>query len=159
MKNLSDITFNGSVSILDNDAMQIGPTSDTNSIYYIKCGNQLHIMANQNGTDNTYTNLMLMAGTGSQTASVGVIGRGNDSRIYFTTSNSTRMQLFSNGSLGINVLSAPSEKLEVGGKINATDGYQTNGTDGYTGTITINQPDFQPSINIDVEGGIITNVY
>ena len=62
------------------------------------------------------------------------------------------------GTVSINVGSA-SEQLEVGGKINATDGYQANGTDGYTGTITINQPDFQPQINIDVEGGIITNVY
>ena len=105
MKKISDVTFDASVTILDNDAMQIGPTSDTNSIYYIKCGNQLHIMANQNGTDNTYTNLMLMAGTGTQTASVGVIGRGNDSRIYFTTSNTTQMQLFSSGNLGIGVAS------------------------------------------------------
>ena len=158
MKQLSDIQLNGTLSILDNDSMFIGPTSDTNSIYYIKCGNQLHIMANQNGTDNTYTNLMLMAGTGTQTASVGVIGRGNDSRIYFTTSNTTQMQLFSSGNLGIGVASNPNEKLEVGGKINATDGYQINGTDGYTGTITITNADFS-QINIDVEGGLITNVY
>ena len=157
MKKISDVTFDASVTILDNNAMQIGPTSDTNSIYYIKCGNQLHIMANQNGTDNTYTNLMLMAGTGTQTASVGVIGRGNDSRIYFTTSNATQMQLFSSGNLGIGVSSA-NEKLEVGGKINATDGYQINGTDGWTGTITITNADFS-QINIDVEGGLITNVY
>jgi hypothetical protein len=158
MKKISDVTFDASVTILDNDAMQIGPTSDDNSIYYIKCGNQLHIMANQNGSDNFYTNLMLMAGTGSQTASVGVIGRGNDSRIYFTTSNATQMQLFSSGNLGIGVASDPSERLEVGGKINAIDGYQFNGTDGYNGTITITNADFS-QINIDVEGGLITNVY
>ena len=139
-------------------AIQLGPTSDNNSIYYIDCGNQIHIRANQSGTDNYYTNLMLMSGTGSQTASIGVIGRGNDSRLYFTTSNATKMQLFSTGNLGVGTSSDNGYKLDVNGDTNTTGDYYQDGNQGYTGTITIQQPSPNPPINIEVKGGIITNV-
>lgn len=140
-------------------AIQLGPTSDNNSIYYIDCGNQIHIRANQSGTDNYYTNLMLMSGSSTQTASIGVIGRGNDSRLYFTTSNATKMQLFSTGNLGVGTSSDNGYKLDVDGDTNTNGDYYSNGTQGYTGTITIQQPSPQPPVNIDVQGGIITNVY
>jgi len=49
-------------------------------------------------------------------------------------------------------------KLDVNGDLNANGDYYVNGNQGFTGTITINQPAPDPQINIDVEGGIITNV-
>jgi hypothetical protein len=51
-----------------------------------------------------------------------------------------------------------SYKCDVNGDTNVAGDYYVNGNQGYTGTITINQPSPLPSISIDVEGGIITNV-
>ncbi len=139
-------------------ALQIGPTSENNTNYYIDCGNQLYIRANQSGTDNQYTNLMLQSGTSTQTATIGLVGRGNDSKIYFQTSNTTRMEIKSDGKVGIGT-SSPAQELDVSGNINASGDYYANGTQGYTGTVTIQQPSPNPPINIDIQGGIITNVY
>ena len=46
----------------------------------------------------------------------------------------------------------------VSGDINADGDFYQNGTQGYTGTVTIQQPSPLPPINIDIQGGIITNV-
>jgi len=64
----------------------------------------------------------------------------------------------SGGDVGIGTTS-PAQKLDVSGNINASGDYYANGTQGYTGTVTIQQPSPNPPINIDIQGGIITNVY
>jgi len=158
MKKLSDVTFNGSVTILDNDSITLGPSSDVNQNFYIDCGNQLYIRANQDGTDSYYSNLMLQSGTSTSIATIGLVGRSDVSRIYFTTEGTNRMFISSNG-VRIGTSDNANYELDTDGTIHASTGFACNSTSGWTGTITINQPDFQPQINIDVEGGIITNVY
>ena len=64
-----------------------------------------------------------------------------------------------NGNVLIGTTTDSGYKLEVNGDINTSGDYYAGGTQGYTGTVTINQPSPQPPINIDIQGGIITNVY
>jgi hypothetical protein len=64
-----------------------------------------------------------------------------------------------NGNVLIGTTTDSGYKLEVDGDVNASGDYYAGGTQGYTGTVTIQQPSPQPPINIDIQGGIITNVY
>jgi hypothetical protein len=66
--------------------------------------------------------------------------------------------LTATGNVGISNTS-PAYNLDVTGDINASSNYYHNGVQGYTGTFTIQQPSPLPPINVDVNGGIITNVY
>ena len=69
-----------------------------------------------------------------------------------------RLYINSSGNVGVSNTS-PAYNLDVTGDINASSNYYHNGVQGYTGTFTIQQPAPLPPINVDVNGGIITNVY
>ena len=64
-----------------------------------------------------------------------------------------------NGNVLIGTTTDSGYKLEVDGDVNASGDYYAGGTQGYTGTVTIQQPSPNPPVNIDIQGGIITNVY
>ena len=73
------------------------------------------------------------------------------------TSADVKMELTKEGKLGVNKTS-PNYEVDSAGDINADGDFYQNGTQGYTGTITIDQSP-NPAINIEVQGGIITNVF
>jgi hypothetical protein len=66
------------------------------------------------------------------------------------------MTLSGNGNMGVGK-TAPTEKLDVDGVVNAT-GYKVNGTAGYNGTVTIIQATPNPPKTFTIVNGIITNV-
>ena len=76
----------------------------------------------------------------------------------------THMAITAGGNLLIGTTTDSGYKLSVNGNtsvsgdINADGDFYQNGTQGYTGTVTIQQPSPLPPINIDIQGGIITNV-
>jgi hypothetical protein len=76
----------------------------------------------------------------------------------------THMTMTAGGNLLIGTTTDSGYKLSVNGNtstsgdINADGDFYQNGTQGYTGTVTIQQPSPLPPINIDIQGGIITNV-
>ena len=90
-----------------------------------------------------------------------VRGRGSTTQFTAKFEDSSTNPLFyvkDNGNCMIGDSADNGYKLDVNGDLNANGDYYVNGNQGYTGTITIAQSPPAPSINIDVEGGIITNV-
>jgi hypothetical protein len=81
----------------------------------------------------------------------------------FRVGNSQAMRLSGNKNLLIGTTTDNGEKLQVNGNadvsgnINANGDFYQNGTQGWSGTITIDQSP-APAIAITVQGGIITNV-
>jgi hypothetical protein len=67
------------------------------------------------------------------------------------------MRIASTGNVLIGTETDTGYKLDVNGTANATD-FSANGIAGYTGTFTIIQDAPNPPINVEVTGGIITNV-
>ena len=104
----SNLRFNGST-------LQIGPTSDNNSNYYINCSNQLTILANSGSNDEYFTFLQLQSGTqGSNISKIQVVGSTTNNRIAFITNNAEKVRLDSSGNFMIGDTSA-SGKLHVKG--------------------------------------------
>jgi len=108
---------------------------------------------------NTVSGQYILVGaddsSGQFTNFLRVDGANND--VTIRTNNTNRFYIGSSGNVGIGT-TTPATKLDVNGTANATD-FSANGVAGYTGTVTIQQPSPLPSINIDINGGIITNVY
>jgi hypothetical protein len=92
---------------------------------------------------------------------------GGNLLIGTTTDNGEKLQvngnvdvsgdIYASGDVGVGN-NAPNYALDVSGDINADGDFYQNGTQGYTGTVTIQQPSPQPPITIEINGGIITNV-
>jgi len=101
------------------------------------CGIRAGKLNSTNGDANAYLSLLYGA-AGTMTEGVRINYNGNT--LIGTTTDS-------------------GYKLAVNGDVNADGDYYSNGTQGYTGTVTIQQPSPNPPINIDIQGGIITNVY
>jgi hypothetical protein len=76
----------------------------------------------------------------------------------------THMAMTAGGNLLIGTTTDSGEKLQVNGDadisgdINADGDFYQNGTQGYTGNVTIQQPSPNPPITLEINGGIITNV-
>jgi predicted acyltransferase (DUF342 family) len=74
------------------------------------------------------------------------------------------MAMTAGGNLLIGTTTDSGEKLQVNGDadisgdINADGDFYQNGTQGYTGNVTIQQPSPNPPITLEINGGIITNV-
>ncbi len=90
-----------------------------------------------------------------------VRGRGTSSQFtakFEDSSTNPLLYVKDNGNCMIGDSADNGYKLDVNGDLNANGDYYVNGTQGYTGTITIDQSP-NPAINIEVQGGIITNVF
>jgi len=83
---------------------------------------------------------------------------GSGSVLDFRVGNSQAMRLSSGKNLLIGTTTDSGYKLDVNGDINASGDYYHNGTQGYTGNVTIQQPSPNPPITLEINGGIITNV-
>ena len=88
--------------------------------------------------------------------------RGRGSSTQFTakfedSSTNPLLYIKDNGNVMIGDSNDNGYKLDVNGDINANGDFYNNGTQGWTGTITIDQSP-NPAIAIEVNGGIITNV-
>ena len=88
--------------------------------------------------------------------------RGRGSSTQFTakfedSSTNPLLYIKDNGNVMIGDSSDNGYKLDVNGDVNANGDFYNNGTQGWTGTITIDQSP-NPAIAIEVNGGIITNV-
>ena len=76
----------------------------------------------------------------------------------------THMAMTAGGNLLIGKTTDSGEELQVNGDadvsgdINADGDFYHNGTQGYTGNVTIQQPSPNPPITLEINGGIITNV-
>ena len=76
----------------------------------------------------------------------------------------THMAMTAGGNLLIGKTTDSGEELQVNGDadvsgdINADGDFYHNGTQGYTGNVTIQQPSLNPPITLEINGGIITNV-
>ena len=89
--------------------------------------------------------------------------RGRGSSTQFTakfedSSTNPLLYIKDNGNVMIGDSADNGYKLDVNGVLNANGDFYYNGTQGWTGTITILQSPPASTISIEVNGGIITNV-
>jgi hypothetical protein len=104
-----------------------------------------------------------LARTASLIANLGgagsfLLGTYSATNFIMGTSNAEKMRIVdSTGNILIATTTDLGNKLEVNGSINST-GYKINNTAGYTGILTIvtNPPGQQ---NVDIQGGIIVNIF
>lgn len=92
------------------------------------------------------------------TAEFAVRGRGTSSSFtakFEDSSTNPLLYIKDNGNVMIGTGTDSGYKLDVEGDTNTNGDYYVNGTQGWSGTITINT---NPQVSITVEGGIITNV-
>lgn len=92
---------------------------------------------------------------------------GGNLLIGTTTDSGEKLQVNGNADISGDVYAAgdvgvgndaPAYRLDVSGDINSDGDFYQGGTQGFTGTVTIQQPSPQPPITIEINGGIITNV-
>jgi hypothetical protein len=95
--------------------------------------------------------------------SFGVLDNSYVSRVFFTWGGNASF-INTGGNLLIGTTTDAGYKLDVNGTGRITGDFQVdgdfyqNGIQGYTGTFTIIQDAPNPPINVEVNGGIITNV-
>jgi hypothetical protein len=111
--------------------IRLGPATDTNADYYIKCAGQMFISANEAATqDNSSTSLVLSSGVAPNQSLFTLVGSSTNKYISLSTSNSERMRIDSNGYVGIATTSpGTSHALTV------SNGILVNGPSGETDPI------------------------
>lgn len=91
----------------------------------------------------------------------GVRGRGTSTQYtakFEDSSTNPLLYIKDNGNITIGTSTDNGYKLDVDGDTNTNGDYYHNGTQGYTGNVTIQQPSPNPPITLEINGGIITNV-
>lgn len=95
------------------------------------------------------------------TTEFAVRGRGTSTDYtakFEDSSTNPLLYIKDNGNITVGTATDNGYKLDVDGDINANGDYYNNGTQGYTGNVTIQQPAPNPPITLEINGGIITNV-
>ena len=145
---------------LGRDSLRFNTIGSQNSgvgilaLYLNTTGNNNTALGNRAGLSNT---------TGSGNVFLGYrAGEGiaDSNKLYIANDQTTTLIYgdFSTGNVMIGTTTDAGYKLDVNGTVNAND-FSAGGLAGYTGTITIDQSfSGLPPINIEVNGGIITNV-
>jgi hypothetical protein len=119
-----------------NGNIRLGPTSDSNTEYFIKSAGQIVIHANDaSSQDDAFVGTIIKAGSSSNLSSIEITGASSSvyKHINFITQNTQRMILNSAGNVGIGTTS-PGEKLVINGKMELTDGVIRRGGSSVTGT-------------------------
>ena len=122
--NLAVGRYNANESLHVDGSIRIGGARgvDANSEKFIKSTGQIVVHANDFGTDNAYTGLILKSGpTASKVSAVEVHGSTSaDSNVVIKTNNAERVRVAGTGYVGI-ANTAPTQALTVGGNIQITD--------------------------------------
>lgn len=144
--------YGGSSVVLGRKANSLGDTAISIGYYCRPRANSIAIgyfAANQStGEDNIF--LGYNVGVSSTVSDWLIIGNRNNPSLIEGN--------FATGNVMIGTSTDSGYKLDVNGTVNAND-FSAGGLAGYTGTITIDQSfSGLPPINIEVNGGIITNV-
>jgi len=147
----ASLTWNTRMRITNGGNVLIGTTTDAG--YKFDVNGKMQIQG-----DSSVDGTMRIKSTKGTNQSHIHYGTEGDWYIRSATSSGKVVIQDSGGYVGIGTTS-PAQELDVSGNINASGDYYANGTQGYTGTFTIQQPAPLPPINVDVNGGIITNVY
>jgi hypothetical protein len=97
--------------------IRLGPTTDSDTDYYIKSAGQLSISANDASSQNTiYTSLLLNSGVSPNQSIINLAGSSIAKYITISTANTERLRIDASGNVGIGTAS-PGSSLHVAGSI------------------------------------------
>jgi hypothetical protein len=130
--NIGALTVNGTSLfrglITASGNIRLGPTTDSNTEYYISSAGQLTISANDaSSQDGIFTFLNLISGVSTNMSSINMVGSSSSKYIAFTTSNTERIRIDASGNVGIGITTT-AFKLDVVGTGRFTSSLDLEGT-------------------------------